>query len=233
MHFALPVLCRFTSLDNKSIQAQWPHCLEPSFLKQACNMLLCVLRPCHSQHSADMPDGIGLGRGFLESLPTRGRSFPKVGVPLQRQPYEMSSKIMTEALFNMMHDFTNAFPDHTYLGCSAFENNRPVLFSRCPTYTKTLYFGEICQLDATDNSVLVALHPSDAQTVIEAGWAKSCCSPHDMKSFLLGWVTSPPVGLTVVHYPRDELELPVVADILKAAVWWVSGVNASIASDWA
>ena len=234
LNFALPVFCHYTIVSHKSLQGQWPHCIDASFFKRVCTMLLHKRHACESQHVADVSDGIGLGRGFLESLSTRGRARPKVqDIAADRPTSGITSDSMSEALSTVIHDFATTFPEHTYLGFSTFENNRPALFSRCPTYTDTRYFGEICRLNATDHSVHLILHPADARTVTEAGWAKRSPLPQDMKSLLFGWLTSTPVGLTIVHYPRDEVELQVVADILKAAVWWVSGVNANIASgDW-
>ena len=64
----------------------------------------------------------------------------------------------------------------------------------------------------------MALHPADAKLVLERGWGER----HPLARG--GWLTRfvPPTFL-MVYAPRDEGEVGVVLEIIRAAAWWVSG----------
>jgi hypothetical protein len=61
----------------------------------------------------------------------------------------------------------------------------------------------------------LTLHPLDAKLVIEQGWGE--------RHPLAGrgpWV---PRGFVMVYAPRDEDEVSIVMDIVRAGAWWVGG----------
>ena len=64
----------------------------------------------------------------------------------------------------------------------------------------------------------MTLHPADAQTVLEAGWAER----HPLARG--GWFERfVPGSFIMVYAPRDEAEVQVVVEIVKAAAWFVGG----------
>jgi hypothetical protein len=71
---------------------------------------------------------------------------------------------------------------------------------------------EIAHAHPADNSLHVWLSDPDARSVIEAGWGQR---------FPLTFVKG---GWTMVYAPRDEAELEVVEDIVRAGVGWITGV---------
>ncbi|KAK0702790.1 hypothetical protein B0H67DRAFT_604476 [Lasiosphaeris hirsuta] len=72
---------------------------------------------------------------------------------------------------------------------------------------------EIAHAHPADNSLHVWLSGPDARKVIEAGWGQR---------FPLPFVRS---GWTMVYAPRNDEEMHVVEQIVKAGVAWVAGVE--------
>ncbi|MCJ1407058.1 hypothetical protein MMC19_001128 [Ptychographa xylographoides] len=75
--------------------------------------------------------------------------------------------------------------------------------------------AEIVHLHISDGSLHLTLHPSDAAMVITHGWGE--------RHPLAGrgpWV---PKGFMMVYAPRNEEEVVVLTEIIKAAGWWVGG----------
>ncbi|KAM7194533.1 hypothetical protein V8F20_007889 [Naviculisporaceae sp. PSN 640] len=72
---------------------------------------------------------------------------------------------------------------------------------------------EIAHAHPADNSLHVWLSGPDARKVMEAGWGQR---------FPLQWVDQ---GWTMVYAPRNQAEMDVVEDIVKAGVGWVTGVR--------
>lgn len=98
-------------------------------------------------------------------------------------------------------------------------------------FYKTHYYGEIVQVGAEDCSVMVNLHPTDAEVLISAGWAERHPLSREKRSvfnhLLTFWAPRPPAS-TIVYAPRDEFELKFMNDIIAAAIWWVGGVDSRI-----
>ncbi len=67
----------------------------------------------------------------------------------------------------------------------------------------------------------LTLHPLDAALVIAQGWGErhplAGCSIHG-KCLL-------PSGFVMVYTPRAENDVETLMDIVKAAGWWVGGVD--------
>jgi Family of unknown function (DUF5519) len=80
--------------------------------------------------------------------------------------------------------------------------------------------GEVCHAHPSDGSLHLTLHPADEAAVLAAGWGEL----HPLARG--GWLTRfVPSRFMMVYAPRDEDELRVVLGIVKAAVWWVGGVE--------
>jgi len=75
---------------------------------------------------------------------------------------------------------------------------------------------EIFHTHASDHgSSHISLHPLDAALVIKQGWGQM----HPLAG-RGPWV---PRCFVMVYGPRDEQELQVVKEIIKAGAWWVGG----------
>ena len=95
---------------------------------------------------------------------------------------------------------------------SFFEKRNEAVFLREPDKghadSKTPH-GETAHVHPSDGSMHMVFGPSDAKTIIEAGWGE--CHP------LAGKLNLPDTYL-LIYPPRDEHELAVTARLLNAAV---------------
>jgi hypothetical protein len=171
-------------------------------------------------------------RGFLERLPVRQGLRPRiVGLAPQRQITQIGPKSMYEALAGIIVDFERTHQVQCYLGRSTFKNNNTALFARTTGYGRTKYHGEICHAHPNDGSMHLNLHPADIKIIMEAGWGER--HPIARDNYLWNLICPVPAGLTLVYSPREEKELEVMKDIIKAAAWWMSGVDSrSIEDSW-
>lgn len=74
---------------------------------------------------------------------------------------------------------------------------------------------EIAHLHGSESSLHVTLDAADVRCVLERGWGER----HPLAG---RWLHS---GFTMVHAPRDEVEVQIVMEIVRAAGWWVGGVK--------
>jgi hypothetical protein len=171
-------------------------------------------------------------RGFLERLPVRQGLRPRiVGLAPQRQITQIGPKPMYEALAGIIIDFERSHQAQCYLGRSTYKNNNTALFARTTGYSRTKYHGEICHAHPNDGSMHLNMHPADIKIVVEAGWGER--HPLARENWLWNLVCPVPAGLTLVYSPREEKELEVMKDVVKAAAWWLSGVDSkSIEDSW-
>jgi hypothetical protein len=171
-------------------------------------------------------------RGFLERLPIRQGVRPRiVGLAPQRQITQIGPKPIYEALAGIVVDFERTHQAQCYLGRSTFKNNNTALFARATGYSRTKYHGEICHAHPNDGSMHLNMHPADIKTVVEAGWGER--HPLARENWWWNLICPVPAGLTLVYSPRDEKELEVMKDVIKAAAWWMSGVDSkSIEDSW-
>jgi hypothetical protein len=73
----------------------------------------------------------------------------------------------------------------------------------------------------SDGSMHLTMHPADAALVLSQAWGER----HPLSSG--GWLARfVPPGFVMVYAPRTEEEVEVVMEIIKAAAWWVGGVDA-------
>ena len=175
-------------------------------------------------------------RGYLEALPHRSGPRPSVsGISSPKQTTQTvgSEKDIVNRLREIITITNNTFPQTTYLGRSTFEDGNITLFARHRVFDHTKYYGEILNADNFDGFMSAILHPSDVKTVIEKGWGQR----HPLSTRRASWFLhffgqsqpSPVAGSQVVLYaPRSQEDLEVVEKIVKAAVWWVGGIDSRV-----
>ena len=189
-----------------------------------------LFRKCNSQAVPEVPSDLWMQRGYLENLPIRNGVRPRiVGLAPQRQTTQVGSKAMYEALANIIVDFARTNQSQCYLGRSTFKNNNTALFARTAGFTQTKYHGEICHAHPDDGSMHLNMHPADVKVVVEAGWGE--LHPLARPNYWWNLICPVPAGLTMVYSPRDEKELEVMKIILRAAAWWMSGVDSKSVQD--
>jgi hypothetical protein len=191
-----------------------------------------LFRVCNPRTAPEVSPQLHMQRGFLERLPMRQGVRPRiVGLAPQRQITQISPKPIYEALAGIVVDFERTHQAQCYLGRSTFKNNNTALFARTTGYSRTKYHGEICHAHPNDGSMHLNMHPADIKTVVEAGWGE--CHPLARENWWWNLICPVPAGLTLVYSPRDEKELEVMKDVIKAAAWWMSGVDSkSIEDSW-
>ena len=72
-----------------------------------------------------------------------------------------------------------------------------------------------------DSSMHLTLHPLDVSFVISAGWGER----HPLAGKYIHGTKLLPSGFVMVYAPRDESQIKTVMEIVKAAAWWVGGVD--------
>ncbi|KAK4547303.1 hypothetical protein LTR36_000958 [Oleoguttula mirabilis] len=154
--------------------------------------------------------------GYLVNLPIRQAPRPETrGIAPHRQITQKPSKAVYEKLAQEIQNM-GASNDNLLIGTSCFEKHGTGLFSVSPA--KRTCQGEICHAHPSDGSMHMTLHPADAKTVLEAGWAER----HPIARG--GWFERfVPGGFLMVYAPRNDEEIETVMRIVKAAAWFVSG----------
>lgn len=156
------------------------------------------------------PAGVLPARGYLEKLPTREESAKSFGLASTAQ-YDMRNATVLLAEEN---------PDTLYLGRSTFESEigDVSLYAKRKTYSgKTEWRGKVLESSHADGLVETKLHPADAKLVIDMGWGRYQrpswnCTP---------WTLSKPEDVCVeARSPRDQEEVEVVKQIVRAGAWW-------------
>jgi hypothetical protein len=103
---------------------------------------------------------------------------------------------------------------------SCLEKHGPGLFVRVPLHCTPHCNGEVCHAHPSDGSMHLTLHPADAAIVLAAGWGER----HPLGSG--GWLRRfVPAGFIMVYAPRTADEVEQAMRIVRAAVWWVGGLN--------
>ncbi|KAL4809472.1 hypothetical protein BDV18DRAFT_132139 [Aspergillus unguis] len=170
------------------------------------------------------------------TLPSRPGHRPTVaGIAPHRQLTQKSSSGMYDALTKEIARLAQHYPKSFYTATSCFEKHSAGVFCRLPSSSSSsaeadpsnhriTCNGEICHSHPSDGSMHLTLHPADIKLVLERGWAQR----HPLARDEWWWgKRSVPRGFLMVYAPRDEHELAVVVQIIRAAAWWVSGVEVS------
>lgn len=70
----------------------------------------------------------------------------------------------------------------------------------------------------------LTLHPVDAALVIAAGWGER----HPLAGCYIRGQKLLPAGFVMVYTPTTEAEVATVLEIVKAAGWWVGGIDLGV-----
>ncbi|KAK8196230.1 hypothetical protein BKA81DRAFT_305280 [Phyllosticta paracitricarpa] len=188
--------------------------------------LLSLFRLPNPREPAPLPPDLR-PTGYLDGakLPPRRGPRPEVrGIAPHRQVSDKmgaseGSGIIFDSMLARLRRMAGSEAGNGLVeGTSCFEKHGTGLFSTRPL-TPTCR-GEVCHIHASDGSLHLTLYPGDAKVVIERGWGER----HPLARG--GWLTRfVPQHFLMVYAPRDEAEMDVVERIVKASVWWVSGVS--------
>ncbi|KAL4786107.1 hypothetical protein BJX76DRAFT_346537 [Aspergillus varians] len=214
---------------------------------------ICILRLVTIRNPFEppsIPQTLYPKSGFLThaAIPARPGSRPTVvGIAPQRQLNQKPGGAMYDALATEIHRLALSHPNTLYTATSCFEKHSTGIFHRLPSTTATTPSsssttntgvsktpkpasnthnhritcnGEVCHSHPSDGSLHLTLHPADVKLVLERGWAQR----HPLARDSWWWVTKiVPTGFVMVYAPKNEEELRVVVEIIRAAAWWVGG----------
>ena len=186
----------------------------PGYLR-VCLLRLFALKDPYTP--MPIPTYLRPSSGHLHGLPKRAGPRPHVaGIAPHRQTSQKSPEATFAKLSQAIAKMADLHPDRLAVGISCFETHGMGLFSK--TQLNRTCRGEICHAHAIDGSLHMTLHPADAKLVLERGWGER----HPLAKG--GWWTRfVPKTFLMVYAPRDEVELRVVLEVVRAATWWVSG----------
>lgn len=121
---------------------------------------------------------------------------------------------------------THAHTHGLYTDTSCFEKHSVGIFVAERLRSRVTCNGEVCHAHPSDGSLHLSLHPADVKVVLEKGWGQRHPIAREKswwwRLLRTGRRVLPP-GFVMVYAPRDEKELRVVIEIVRAAVCWVSG----------
>ncbi|GFF26942.1 hypothetical protein IFM58399_01561 [Aspergillus lentulus] len=206
----------------------------PTGYARICILRLFTVRDPLSPPS--IPPSLHPKHGQLpSSLPVRAGPRPTVaGIAPHRQTTQRASKTMYATLSNRIHELVNAHPSTLRAATSCFEKHSTGIFcvaaaaqAQAQAQRHTCD-GEVCHSHPVDGSLHLTLHPADVRAVLEKGWGQRHPLAWDdggEEWCWWRWAKSVPPGFVMIYAPRDERELEVVMDIIRAAVWWVGGTE--------
>lgn len=163
--------------------------------------------------------------GIVKELPKRVGPRPRVaGIAPQRLLTQRGGAEMYQALSLAIKHLARCHPDRLYLGISCFEKHSIGIFSHhsLRRHDRPTCNGEICHAHPSDGSLHLTLHPADVKFVIDQGWGER--HPLSRENWWWG-ARIVPSGFVLIYAPRDEKELSCVMEIVRAAAWWVSGIE--------
>ncbi|KAL6155540.1 hypothetical protein ACJBU6_05755 [Exserohilum turcicum] len=159
--------------------------------------------------------------GYLtdDALSPRPGTRPVIrGIAPQRQQTQISSAAIYASLVQRIKALASEPRNRLAERTSCFEKHSSGLFTSVPI-TRTCG-GEVCHAHPSDGSMHMTLHPADANLMIAKGWGER----HPLARG--GWCRKfVPREFVLVYAPRDEQEVEVVAKLIAASIWWVSGMD--------
>lgn len=185
----------------------------PGYIRVKCLGLFALRNP---YEPPSIPTYMAQKTGCLPSIPQRADPRPITrGIAPHRQINQFASSVLYEKLSAEIKELARE-NIHLEEGTSCFEKHGTGLFSNFPK--RRTCRGEICHAHPSDGSLHLTLHPADAKTMLEAGWGER----HPLAKG--GWFERfVPGGFVMIYAPRDNQELEVVMEIVRAAAWWVGG----------
>ncbi|KAL4917388.1 hypothetical protein BDW62DRAFT_183992 [Aspergillus aurantiobrunneus] len=170
---------------------------------------------------------------YLGELPLRQGDRPKMGsfaVP-QRQinqwpSQQIKEKLMAEygAFFERNAHVINRVPSILERFTDAAHVCHDVPLTPVAKEMKR----EICHVHGTsDHSVHVTLAPSDCKRVIDSGWGQrfTLGGSGGLKTMSFGRLPALSTEYVFIYAPRDEKEIKIVLQIIKASVQYVTGLS--------
>lgn len=217
------VAYRYFEQDYKTFLALGPGGTPYSFRGYTKLFFISLFKLRDPYNAPEPSPRIRPSNGFLKELQARQGPRPLVvGVAPQRQLTQNCPRPMVQVLQKTIRELADECPSHWYVATSAFEKHNEALFSRYKTFTEPDYYGEIVHSHTCDGSMHLTLHPEDVKIVLEKGWGER----HPLAHGRTWWWHSPcPRGFMIIYAPRDQQELQQIKSIIRAAAWWVSGVD--------
>lgn len=162
------------------------------------------------------------GRFQSAWLPKRIGPRPTVaGIAPQRQIDQIGCPKANIVLRQALSSSATTEPQRLRVGTSCFEKKGLALFALNPLNSTCR--GEICHVHHIDRSLHLNLHPLDAKVVLERGWGQR----HPLAKG--GWLSRfVPREFLMIYAPRNMDECEVVARIVEAAAWWVTGERVEV-----
>ncbi|KAJ4381709.1 hypothetical protein N0V86_003073 [Didymella sp. IMI 355093] len=158
-------------------------------------------------------------------VPERSGSPPSIvrwTLP-QRQFSQLITKGALEELSNLMQTFANTSPYSEYIETRPSKTEggtgpaiyvKPDVKTINPVAHKIFY--EVAHVHPKENSLHVYVSPKDARTIIDRGWGQR---------FPVTWLAPP--SWIMAYAPRDERELEVIKEIVRAAICHAVGMEVS------
>ena len=149
----------------------------------------------------------------LADLPKRKGDRPVVAkhpVP-HRQLSQIGTESIQQSLQKNFDKTVNFNAETVHYQLSQFEKRNPAVWLKQPEVgnTCTCAKGEIAHIHHVDGSMHMVLSPSDAKKVIETGWGEL----HPLAGRFI-----PVKTYMFIYSPRNEEDLNVINQILKAAI---------------
>ena len=162
--------------------------------------------------------------GYLSPLlfPKRKGDRPKVdGLAPHRQLTQKSPRAVYDLLCKEIEALVQNNSQRLTEATSCFEKHSTGIFAYPAKINRAQTCkGEICHAHPSDGSMHLTLHPADVKTLLERGWGER----HPLARESWYWrVKVVPSTFVMVYGPRNEDEVPVVMEVVKAAAWWVAG----------
>jgi hypothetical protein len=162
---------------------------------------------------------------YLTKVVKRAGPRPKVsGIAPHRQVDQKATPAIFQDLRAAILGLAETNKTKLRHGTSCLEKHGPGLFALTPINRSRHCNGEVCHAHPSDGSIHLTLHPKDAAIVLQQAWGER----HPLSTG--GWLSRfVPAGFVMVYAPRDEEEVKIVMGIVKAAVWWVGGIDVEVA----
>jgi hypothetical protein len=218
----LPLLAFYIHYDYKAFLSLGPGGTPATplgYLKIKLLSLVCLRDPLRPM---PIPPHFRPQTGYFDTdsaLPRRKGERPRIqGIAPQRQQTQKSSEAVYKSLLSKLNDLVTDPRNQLMERTSCFEKHSSGIFASTPIMGTC--GGEICHAHASDGSMHLTLHPSDAKLMLENGWGER----HPLARG--GWCRRfVPKEFVLVYAPRDEDEVEIVMKIVAASIWWVSGID--------
>ncbi|KZM28147.1 uncharacterized protein EKO05_0005834 [Ascochyta rabiei] len=160
--------------------------------------------------------------GKLPERPGLPPSITRWTLPQRQHPQHITEGALSK-LKNLMQTFASTSPYSEYIETRPSKTEggtgpaiyvKPDVKTINPVAHKIFY--EVAHVHPSENSLHVYVSPKDAKTVVSRGWGQR---------FPVTWLAPP--SWIMVYAPRNEMELEVVKEIVRAAVCYAVGMEVS------